>query len=224
MSFALPGSIRGAHVAPASCRHDCHAKRRARPAWLPHQNGGRGRPPDSRRDAGATRCRAISIPPNNFSVVSSAFVTVYARFPIPRMTFFGNIRVFWHLSASAHGEPMQSINSFDFPFLRELSISRVQVRGRWRCDSGCLPMEKHAMKGRKSHRQVLHKIDLDRMLEILSAFDRGMVELSMGLYNVPRRERIRMRQQNRRLHRALRRGMPGLLKAPQPLFELSDSL
>jgi len=85
-------------------------------------------------------------------------------------------------------------------------------------------MEKHAMKGRKSHRQVLHKIDLDRMLEILSAFDRGVVELSMGLYNMPPRERIRMRQQNRRLHRALRRGMPGLLKAPQPLFELSDSL
>ena len=52
-------------------------------------------------------------------------VTVYARFPIPRMTFFGNIRVFWHLSASAHGEPMQSINSFDFPFPAELSISRI---------------------------------------------------------------------------------------------------
>jgi len=47
-------------------------------------------------------------------------------------------------------------------------------------------MEKHAMKGRKSHRQVLNKIDLDRMLEILSAFDRSVVELSMGLYNVSR--------------------------------------
>jgi hypothetical protein len=140
------------------------------------------------------------------------------------MTFFGNIRVFWHLSASAHGEPMQSINSFDFPFPAELSISRVSVRGRWRRDSGCLSMEKHAMKGRKSHRQVLHKIDLDRMLEILSAFDRGVVELSMGLYNVSRHDRMLMRQQNRRLHRALRKCLPRLLKPPQPLFELSDSL
>jgi CxxC motif-containing protein (DUF1111 family) len=44
-------------------RHGCHIK-----------NGGRGRPPDSRRDAGATRCRGISIPPNNSSVFSPAFV------------------------------------------------------------------------------------------------------------------------------------------------------
>jgi hypothetical protein len=85
-------------------------------------------------------------------------------------------------------------------------------------------MEKHAMKGRKPHRQVLHKIDLDRMLEILSAFDRGVVELSMGLYNVSRHDRMLMRQQNRRLHRALRKCLPRLLKPPQPLFELSDSL
>ena len=97
------------------------------------------------------------------------------------------------------------------------------MRGRWSRASGCVPMVKHALKGRKSRGRVLHEIDLDRMLEILSAFDRGMVELSMGLYNVPRRERIRMRQQNRRLHRALRRSMPGLLKAPQPLFELLTS-
>ena len=85
-------------------------------------------------------------------------------------------------------------------------------------------MEKHALKGRKSHREVLHKIDLDQMLEILSAFDRGVVELSMGLYNVSRHDRMLMRQQNRRLHRALRKCLPRLLKPPQPLFKLSDSL
>lgn len=83
-------------------------------------------------------------------------------------------------------------------------------------------MNKHALKTRKSHRQVLHRIDADRMLDILSAFDRGVVELSMGLYNVSRRDRMLMRQQNRRLHRALRKCLPGLLKTPQPLFQLSD--
>ncbi len=88
---------------------------------------------------------------------------------------------------------------------------------------GRIAMVKHALKGRKSRGRVLHKIDLDRVLEILSAFDRGVVELSMDLYNVPRGERIRMRQQNRRLHRALRLGLPGLLKPPQPWFDLLTS-
>jgi hypothetical protein len=51
-----------------------------------------------------------------------------------------------------------------------------------------------------------------------------VVELSMGLYNVSRHDRMLMRQQNRRLHRALRKCLPRLLKPPQPLFELSDPL
>ena len=85
-------------------------------------------------------------------------------------------------------------------------------------------MNKHALKARKSHRQVLHRIDLDRLLEILSAFDRGMVELSMGLYNVSRHDQMLMRRQNRRLHRALRKSLPRLLKPPQPLFQLTDVL
>ena len=83
-------------------------------------------------------------------------------------------------------------------------------------------MDKNALKGQKSHRQVLHKLDVDQLLDILSAFDRGVVELSMGLYNVSRHDRMLMRQQNRRLHRALRKCLPRLLKPPQPLFELSD--
>ncbi len=45
----------------------------------------------------------------------------------------------------------------------------------------------------------------------------------MGLYNLPRRDRILMRRQNRQLHRALRECLPRLLKPPQPLFELSNS-
>ncbi len=81
----------------------------------------------------------------------------------------------------------------------------------------------HTAKRHKSRHQVLHRVELDKMLEILSAFDRGVVELSMGLYNVPRRERVIMRQQNRRLHRALKACLPRLLKPPQPLFERSGS-
>jgi hypothetical protein len=29
------------------------------------------------------------------------------------------------------------------------------------------------------------------MLDVLSAFDRGVVEFSMGVYNIPRRDRVR---------------------------------
>ena len=82
-------------------------------------------------------------------------------------------------------------------------------------------MNKHALKARKSHGRVLHRIDLDQVLEILSAFDRGVVELSMGLYNVSRHDQTLMRRQNRRLHRALRKSLR-LLKPPQPIFELTD--
>jgi hypothetical protein len=42
------------------------------------------------------------------------------------MTFFGNIRLFLHNFVRERArEPLQSINSFDFPFPAELSISRV---------------------------------------------------------------------------------------------------
>jgi hypothetical protein len=79
------------------------------------------------------------------------------------------------------------------------------------------------LKRRNAGERVLHRLELQKMLDILSACDRGVVEFSMGLYNVPRRDRARMRQQNRRLHRAVRKFLPQLLRPPQPLFELSDS-
>ena len=80
--------------------------------------------------------------------------------------------------------------------------------------------KRETAKQRKSRNQVLHRIELDQMLDVLSAFDRGVVEFSMGLYNLPRRERVIMRRQNRRLHRALR---ARLLKPPRALVELSGS-
>lgn len=78
-------------------------------------------------------------------------------------------------------------------------------------------------KRRKSQGPILPRVELEKLLEILSASDRGVVEFSMQLYNVPRRERVVMRRQNRRLHRALKACLPRLLQPPQPLFELSNS-
>ncbi len=43
------------------------------------------------------------------------------------------------------------------------------------------------------------------MLESFLALDRALIELSMYLFNVPGRERLVLRVQNRRLHRAVRR-------------------
>lgn len=78
-------------------------------------------------------------------------------------------------------------------------------------------------KWRKTPAPMLQRAELDKLLEILSACDRGVVEFSMGLYNVPRRDRAMMRRQNRRLHLALKSYLPQLLQPAQSLFELSDS-
>jgi hypothetical protein len=67
-------------------------------------------------------------------------------------------------------------------------------------------------KRRESRNLMTHRGDTKRMLDILLAFDRSMVEISMGLYNVPRRDRALMREQNRRLHRALRNHVPRLVE------------
>lgn len=77
-------------------------------------------------------------------------------------------------------------------------------------------------KWRKTPAPMPPRVGLEKLLEILSACDRGVVEFSMGLYNVPHRDRAAMRRHNRRLHRALKSYLPQLLQ-PQQSFELSDS-
>ena len=90
--------------------------------------------------------------------------------------------------------------------------------------AGRLPWPKHGQrKWRKPPTPKLHRAEIDKLLEILSACDRGVVEFSMGLYNVPRRDRAIMRRQNRRLHRALKSYLPQLLQPQQSFFELSNS-
>jgi hypothetical protein len=55
-------------------------------------------------------------------------------------------------------------------------------------------------------------MDPTQMLDVLLALDRMVVEVSMHLYNVERRDRTRIRGNNRRLHAAVRKHLPRLLK------------
>ena len=57
---------------------------------------------------------------------------------------------------------------------------------------------------RRSTNSAIRGTDWDEMLETFLALDRVMVEVSMRLYKLPRRERSRLRGHNRRLHRAVR--------------------
>ena len=63
-----------------------------------------------------------------------------------------------------------------------------------------------------SRRRVLNSANPKHMLEDLFVLDRMLVEVSMQLYNVNRRERSKMRAQNRRLHAAVRKQLPQLIK------------
>ena len=56
------------------------------------------------------------------------------------------------------------------------------------------------------------EIDPRRMLEVLLALDRMVVEVSMHLYNVERQDRSHIRHSNRRLHAAVRKQLPRILK------------
>lgn len=51
------------------------------------------------------------------------------------------------------------------------------------------------------------------MLDMLFALDQMLVEVSMRLYNVSRRDQFTMRRQNRRLHDVVRRHLPRLLNS-----------
>lgn len=50
--------------------------------------------------------------------------------------------------------------------------------------------------------------DLDSLLDILLALDRSVVELSMHVYNVAPGQQLAMREQNQRLHDAVRKRLP----------------
>jgi hypothetical protein len=51
---------------------------------------------------------------------------------------------------------------------------------------------------------VTSQYNADKLLDSLLALDRRVIERSLRIYNVSRRERSRMRAQMRRLHQAVR--------------------
>ena len=59
--------------------------------------------------------------------------------------------------------------------------------------------------------------DFDKMLKAFRALDRTVVEISMRVYNLPRRDRAAMRRQHRRLHETIRAGVSGLLRTATAL-------
>jgi hypothetical protein len=80
-------------------------------------------------------------------------------------------------------------------------------------------MTSHNKKeGRKLRSRVLSPQDPAEMLDHLLDLDRMLVEVSMRLYKVPRRDRFTMRAQNRRLHDAVRQHLPRLLKPSRSQF------
>ena len=55
-------------------------------------------------------------------------------------------------------------------------------------------------------------VDPSRMLDVLLALDRMVVEVSMHLYDVKRKDRLTIRHNNRRLHAAVRKHLPQILR------------
>ena len=64
----------------------------------------------------------------------------------------------------------------------------------------------------KLRRQLMRERDTNRLLDIMLALDRIVVEVSMRVYDVPRRDRLDMRKHNQRLHKAVRKSLPRLLE------------
>jgi len=66
----------------------------------------------------------------------------------------------------------------------------------------------HGRKYRDSRRQAISDSEPATVLDSLLALDRMVVELSMHVYNIPRGDRFLVREQNRRLHDAVRKRLP----------------
>ena len=64
-----------------------------------------------------------------------------------------------------------------------------------------------------SHR--VRASDVDKLVDALLALDRTVVEISMHIYKIPRRDRAAMLEQHRRLHDTLRERLPWFLYQPQ---------
>ena len=68
---------------------------------------------------------------------------------------------------------------------------------------------------RKLDSHAVRAADLDNFLNAFRALDRTVVEISMNVYKVPRRDRAAMREQHRRLHDLVRERLPRFLYQPE---------
>ena len=68
--------------------------------------------------------------------------------------------------------------------------------------------QQNKRKWRELQNQVAGASDPNTMLEMLLALDRAVVEVSMHIYNLSPRDRFVMREQNQRLHEAVRKDYP----------------
>lgn len=57
--------------------------------------------------------------------------------------------------------------------------------------------------------------DVDKLLNALRTLDRIVIEISSRIYKIPPRERAAMREQNRRLHHAIREHLSQFLFQPE---------
>jgi hypothetical protein len=64
---------------------------------------------------------------------------------------------------------------------------------------------------RKLRSHGIRPPDLDKFLDALCALDRTVVEISMNVYKVPRRDRAAMLEHHRRLHDMVRERLPRFL-------------
>src|SRR5438477_6784127 len=79
-------------------------------------------------------------------------------------------------------------------------------------------------KPRESRDELTSTRDANHMLIRLLALDRALVALSMGIYSIPRRQRFMMREQNRRLHHAIREHLPRFVELAQGRFQALDGV
>ena len=68
---------------------------------------------------------------------------------------------------------------------------------------------------RKLRYRGIRATDLDQLLNTIRALDRTVVEISMMVYNVPRRDRAALLEQHRRLHDMVRERLPRFLYQPE---------
>jgi len=68
---------------------------------------------------------------------------------------------------------------------------------------------------RKLRSDRIRANDVDKLLSAIRALDRAVVEISMKVYKVPRRDRAAMLEQHHRLHDIVRERLPLFLCQPE---------